>query len=98
MVEFDTSEPMFLPAWKCSACKALMYNVDEQGKPLPGAPIGLVVVIDSVRKRVCTMCAEMYIVVNENRFMVEQHLAWEKEQDRRREKLGVRARYLDSDN
>ena len=97
MVEFD-NEPRFLDPWRCAECKGLMYNLDDRGRPSPGAPIGLVVTINEERKRVCSVCADMYIVVNESRYMVEQHMAWEKEQSRRREKLGVKGKYLDSNN
>lgn len=98
MVEYDSSEPMFLDSWRCSSCNALMYNIDEEGRPTPGAPIGLVVTIAERRQRVCSMCADIYVVVNESRYMVEQHMDWEREQKRREEKLGIKGRYLDSDN
>lgn len=98
MVDYDTSEPMFLDSWRCAECGGLMYNVDAEGRPTPGAPIGIAINIDGKRERVCSMCASLYIAVSESRYMVEQHMAWDKEQDRRKERLGVRGKYLDSDN
>lgn len=98
MVEFDTSEPRFLQPWRCPECKQLMYNVDEQGRPTLGAPIGLAIGTEGNRRRICTLCAEMYIAASESRYMTEQHMDWVKEQERRRQKLGVKGSYLDSNN
>lgn len=95
----DYGDGFFLSPWRCSECKQLMYCIDGEGKPTPGAPIGLAITMDSGdRKRVCTMCAEIYIAAHESKYMLSQHKMWMAEQQRRREKLGVKGSYLDSDN
>jgi hypothetical protein len=66
----------FIEPWRCGECNNLMYNKDQDGYATFGAPMGLEIKVDEVSTRVCLMCAEMYIAVLRNPFMVTQHKDW----------------------
>lgn len=84
----------FLEPWHCGECGEFMYNKDKEGYPAPGAPLGLEVKVDEASFRVCLMCAEVYISLLKNPFMVEQHKKW-LEAKKKIEKLKSGSNYLD---
>lgn len=90
----ECKELEFLEPWRCGECNELMYNKDQEGYPAPGAPLGLEVKIDDESIRVCLMCAEIYISLLRNKFMVEQHKKWI-DGRRKIEKLKSGNNYLD---
>jgi hypothetical protein len=89
-------EPLdFIEPWWCDECGEYMYNKDQEGYPSPGAPIGLSVKFDKKEKRVCLLCAEMYIAVLKNPFMLQQHREWVTE-NKHKDKLKFGQNYLDN--
>jgi len=57
-----------IDAWRCTGpCKGLMYNVDEAGKPIPGAPRAYYV--DETYPRLCNVCYDMLQSIKENSYM-----------------------------
>jgi hypothetical protein len=69
----------FIEPWFCGNCDEFMYNKDQDGYPAPGAPVGLAVKYDNRSMRICLLCAEMYISILNNPYMLEQHKEWLKE-------------------
>ena len=55
-------ERQILEPWRCSCCKELMYNRDENGNPTEGAPMPKFWSIKY--QQVCSMCYEMACAAN----------------------------------
>lgn len=43
--------------WRCTGCDTLMYNLDEEGKPAPGAPTPRWWSME--HPKLCSLCYEM---------------------------------------
>lgn len=84
----------FLEPWRCESCNELIYNKDGDGYPTPGAPIGIAVKLDKQMKRICLVCAEMYIVILKSPYMLKQHKEWV-EENKHKDKLRFGRNYLD---
>jgi hypothetical protein len=48
--------------WRCRLCEKLIYNIDENGYPRPGAPLPLWGGIKF--SQVCSLCFEMQSALN----------------------------------
>jgi hypothetical protein len=48
--------------WRCCGCKRLMYNLDANKYPAPGAPYP--VFLNKQYPEVCNVCYEMYMTVH----------------------------------
>ena len=46
--------------WRCGGCNRLMYNLDSEGKPAPGAPLPNY--LDEEHPEVCTLCYQLHSV------------------------------------
>lgn len=68
---------------ECKQCKAPMNEVCSclGCATLSG--------IDRKHKVFCHLCQEMYVVVNQNQFLTRAHNDWHREQDEKRNKMGL---------
>lgn len=82
----------FIEPWRCDNCGYLMYNIDKNGYPAPGAPIGMKIKGESTR--VCSLCCDMYVTVLKSNHFKEQHKSWLQTQQYKT-KLKLGGNYLD---
>ena len=78
-------ESLIKDPWRCSHCGLLIYNIDPEGYPVAGSPLGLFINIQY--PRVCHLC--YYMVTNDQigtDYWRTIHAEWRKEQERRRKK------------
>lgn len=72
-----------------------MYNTNSKGYPAPGAPLGVAVEIQDEQRRLCTVCAEMCVIVLNNKYFIELIKQYQKEQDHKK-RLKSGGSYLDN--
>lgn len=66
-------------------CGSLIFNLDEDGRPIPGAPDAKF--ISSECPRVCSLCAQLHFTIVEDKYW--QHVQTEeRERYERTKKLG----------
>jgi hypothetical protein len=65
-------------AWRCGACRALIYNRDADGHPAPGAPKPLY--LDHRNQNICMTCFQMGLIVRDDPY-------WKAQQDAYYERL-----------
>ncbi len=85
----------FLEPWRCFSCNDLMYNTDSKGYPTPGAPLGVGVEIEDTQRRLCMVCAQLCVIVLNNKYFVGLIKDFQKEQDHKK-KLKSGSNYLDN--
>lgn len=64
--------------WRCDSCEQLMFNVDEAGLPISGAPMPHF--WDVQHPQVCSVCYDMAMAAFEYPFFRAAHDAWRQEE------------------
>lgn len=71
-------------AWRCSVCNKLIYNLDKNGHPAPGAPIPHFVSLEY--QRVCSACHALIPPIDRD-YWRTLHRQWQERQEEWRKKI-----------
>lgn len=68
----------FREPWRCASCEKLIYNLDGNGRPAPGAPLPKYGGPD--HKEVCSVCFQMKLTLDSSIYWKSLHDVWKSNQ------------------